>query len=204
MFTGIVNDNIILGHEFTGIVKEIGRVERITKVGSLIKLGIKSIDVIKDAKVSDSVSVDGVCLTLTHKEKELLSFEAVSSTLKNTNLKRLKRGDFINLEPALSVGDKIGGHFVLGHVDLETKLRKTINRGSHWQLEIDLSSQFQKSIVENGSVTVEGISLTVKKVLPRTFTVDIVPFTYNNTSLKYKKIGNWLNIEFDYLLKQKA
>jgi len=188
---------------FTGIVKEIGRVERVTKVGSLIKLGIKSIDVIKDAKASDSISVNGVCLTLTHKEKELLFFEAVSSTLKNTNLKRLKRGDFINLESALSVGDKIGGHFVLGHVDLETKLRKTINRGSHWQFEIDLSSQFRKFIVENGSVTIEGISLTVKKVLPRTFTVDIVPFTYNNTSLKYKKIGNWLNIEFDYLLKQK-
>jgi len=189
---------------FTGIIKEVARVERIAKAGFLIKLAVKSIAVFKDANLSDSISVNGVCLTLTHKKEDLLFFDAINSTLKNTNLKRLKKGDFLNLEPALNIGDKLGGHFVLGHVDAEVKLCKKVAKGNYWQLEMELPSQFRKFILENGSITIEGVSLTVKKILPRSFTVDIIPFTYNNTNLKYKKIGDWLNIEFDYLLKQRV
>jgi len=189
---------------FTGIIKEVARVERIAKAGFLIKLAVKSIAVFKDVNLSDSISVNGVCLTLIHKKEDLLFFDAINSTLKNTNLKRLKKGDFLNLEPALNIGDKLGGHFVLGHVDAEVKLCKKVAKGNHWQLEMELPSQFRKFILENGSITIEGVSLTVKKILPRSFTVDIIPFTYNNTNLKYKKIGDWLNIEFDYLLKQRV
>ena len=188
---------------FTGIVKEIGKVKRIVKGGSSMKLGIESNLVLAEANLSDSISVNGVCLTLTSKDKNTLFFDAISSTLKNTNLKRLKKGDYVNLEPALSLGEKVGGHFVLGHIDTELKLRRLIKKSGHWQLEIDLPSMFRKNILANGSIAIEGISLTIKKVLPRTFTVDIVPFTYQNTTIKYKRIGNFLNIEFDYLLKQK-
>ncbi|MDP8289654.1 MAG: riboflavin synthase, partial [Candidatus Susulua stagnicola] len=115
---------------------------------------------------------------------------------------RLKKDNYVNLEPALSLGEKVGGHFVLGHVDLELKIKKLIKKSGYWQLEIDLPSKFKNNILVNGSVSIEGISLTVKKVLPRTFTVDVVPFTYDNTTIKYKRVGNFLNIEFDYFLKK--
>jgi riboflavin synthase len=189
---------------FTGIIKEVEKVDRISRAGSLIKLGIKSTIISKDANPSDSIAVNGVCLTLRRKEKDLLFFEAISPTLANTNLKRFKKGNFVNLEPALKVGERLGGHFVLGHVDAEAKVRRILPKGNYWQLEIEAPSQFRKFLLENGSITIEGISLTVKKVLPRTFTVDIVPFTYDNTNLKYKRIGDWINLEFDYLLKQKV
>lgn len=188
---------------FTGIVREIGKVKKIAKSGSSIKLEIESIVILREANISDSISVNGVCLTLSSKDKSTLSFDAISSTLKNTNLKRLKKGEYVNLEPALSLGEKVGGHFVLGHIDSELKLRRLIKKSGHWQLEIDLPSMFRKNILINGSIAIEGISLTIKKVLPRTFAVDVVPFTYENTTIRYKRIGNFLNIEFDYLLKKK-
>lgn len=188
---------------FTGIVREIGKVKKIAKSGSSIKLEIESIVILREANISDSISVNGVCLTLSSKDKSTLSFDAISSTLKNTNLKRLKKGEYVNLEPALSLGEKVGGHFVLGHIDSELKLRRLIKKSGHWQLEIDLPSMFRKNILINGSIAIEGISLTIKKVLPRTFAVDLVPFTYENTTIRYKRIGNFLNIEFDYLLKKK-
>ena len=188
---------------FTGIVREIGRVKKIIKGGSSIKLGIESSLVLSEANISDSISINGVCLTLSSKDKNILLFDAISSTLKNTNLKRLKKGNHVNLEPALSLGEKVGGHFVLGHVDAELRLRRLIKKSGHWQLEIDLPSAFRKNILANGSIAIEGISLTIKKVLPRTFTVDIVPFTFENTIIRYKRVGDFLNIEFDYLLKQK-
>ncbi len=188
---------------FTGIVKEIGTLKKAARNSSSVKLEISSAVVSQDAQPSDSISVNGVCLTVTSKSKNLLLFDAISSTLKNTNLKRLKPGDFVNLEPALSLGEKVGGHFVLGHIDTELKLRRVIKKTGHWQLEIDLPPAFRRNVLENGSVAIEGISLTVKKVLPRIFSVDIIPFTYSNTTLKYKRTGDFLNIEFDYLLKQK-
>jgi riboflavin synthase len=187
---------------FTGIVKEVGRVEKIVKAGSLTKLGISSDVIYKETDPSDSISVNGACLTVTRKEKNLIFFEAIKSTLDKTSLKRLKRGDFVNLEPALGMGDKLGGHFVLGHIDTEVRLRRAIKHREFRQLEIEFPSAFKKYIVENGSIALEGISLTVKRILPRSFTVDIIPFTYENTNLKYKKIGDWLNAEFDYLLKK--
>ena len=187
---------------FTGIVKEIGKIQRITKASTLTKLGISAPVLFAQAQASDSISVNGTCLTLTRKEDDTLYFDAVSSTLAKTNLKRAKKGDFANLEPALKVGEKLGGHFVLGHVDGEVKLRRVIKKGDFYQLEIEYLSSFRKFLVENGSVALEGISLTIKKILPRIFTLDIIPFTYENTNLKYKKSGDYLNIEFDYLLKK--
>ena len=189
---------------FTGIIKEIGSLKKAAGNSFSVRLEVSSTVVSQDAAPSDSISINGVCLTVTSKSKNSLLFDAISSTLKNTNLKRLKSGDFVNLEPALKLGEKVGGHFVLGHVDAELKLKRVIKKTGHWQLEIDLPFAFRKNVLENGSVAIEGISLTVKKILPRTFSVDIIPFTYNNTTLRYKRIGDFLNIEFDYLLKKKS
>jgi len=188
---------------FTGIIQEIGQLQRTVKGDSLTKLGVKSAKICVSAQVSDSIAVNGVCLTLVEKDKSLLFFQAVSATLKSSNLKRLRRGDLLNLEPALRAGEKCGGHFVLGHVDGEVRLRRKIKAGGYWRLEVELPPAQRKFLVENGSVALEGISLTVKKIFPRFFTVDVIPFTYEHTNLKYKRSGDWLNIEFDQLLKQR-
>jgi len=186
---------------FTGIVKELGEIEKISKSSALTKIGVKAKAIFIDAAVSDSISVDGVCLTLTDKKNSILYFDAVKSTIEKTNLKRLKLRDFVNLEPALRMGDRLGGHFVLGHIDCETKVKRIMKKNNYWQLEIISPVNFRKYAIDNGSVSLNGISLTIKKVTPRFFTVDIIPFTYENTNLKYKKVGDWLNVEFDYLLK---
>lgn len=188
---------------FTGIITEIGRIEKIIKSGNLIRLAVIAEALSLRSAVSDSISINGVCLTLIAKERNLLSFEVISSTLKATNLKRLKKGDYVNLEGALKVGDKLGGHFVLGHVDTELKLKRVIKKGNSWQLEIETPSVYKNYILPNGSITIDGISLTLKQSCLKSFTVDIIPFTFSNTTLKYKKSGDWLNIEFDYLLKKK-
>jgi riboflavin synthase len=186
---------------FTGIIKEVGKVKVIKRKPSLIELGIDSNLIYPQVNPQDSISVNGVCLTLIRKEKNLLFFEVVKSTLQISNLKRLKISDFVNLEPALTSQDKLSGHFVLGHVDGEVSLKRIIPFGDWWQIEVELPSKFKKFILENGCVALEGISLTVKKVYPTYFTIDIVPFTYKNTNLQYKKIGDKLNIECDYLVK---
>ncbi len=189
---------------FTGIIKEIGRIEKITRTNSLTKLGISAKSIYNETNISDSISVNGACLTVSDKKNERLCFDAVKSTLDKTNIKRLRIKEFVNLEPALKVGEKLGGHFVLGHVDAESRLKHLSKKSDFRQLEIELLPAFRKYIVENGSVAINGISLTVKKVMPNYFTVDIIPFTYENTNLKYKRTGDWLNIEFDYLLKGKS
>ena len=189
---------------FTGIIKEVGKVSRIVKNGDLMRLGIVAPDIYPDAKISDSIAVNGVCLTLVSKDKRSLFFEAIKTTHTATNLKRLRIGSIVNLEPALKVGDNVGGHFVLGHVDVETRLLRKMKYKDWLRYEISLPPKdLRKFILENGSIALEGISLTVKKVSSSYFTVHIIPFTHEHTNLKYKRAGDWLNLETDYLLKRR-
>ena len=189
---------------FTGIIKELGKVSSLNKKASLTVIGVSSKLIFPQSGISDSIAVNGTCLTVTGKNKNELFFDAIEPTLKTTNLKRLKKGDYVNLEPALEAKEKLGGHFVLGHVDCELKLKRAVARGDYWELEIELPARFRPRLIANGSIAIEGVSLTVKKVLPRSFTVDIIPFTYKNTTLQYKRPGAWLNVEFDYLLKNRG
>lgn len=186
---------------FTGIVKGVGRIEKIIREKSSVKLAVRGIDPEDEVKISDSVAVNGVCLTVTKKDKDILFFAAIKSSLEVSNLKRLKMGDYVNLELALKMGERLGGHFVLGHVDGEVKIKQLRKIKDYWQLEVDLKSIWRKFVIENGSVALEGISLTVKKIFPRSITVNVILFTYEHTNLKYKKVGDWINIEFDHLLK---
>ena len=112
--------------------------------------------------------------------------------------------DYINLEPALKLQDKLGGHFVLGHTDGEVKIKRLTKQGGFWELEAEIPHHLKQFAVENSSVALEGISLTIKKIVSNRLLTHIIPFTYDNTNLKYKHVGGWLNIEFDYLLKHKS
>lgn len=186
---------------FTGIIKEVASVGRIKNKGSLSKLEVKSGLIFQQSSLSDSIAVNGVCLTLVEKDKTFLKFDVAAPTLADTNLKFLKPGEPVNLEPALEVGEKLGGHFVLGHVDSMSRVKRIVDKNGYWEFELHLPRQ-KKYLIEKGSVALDGISLTVKKVLSNSFTVDVIPFTYQQTNLKFKKPGSWLNLEFDYLLKK--
>jgi riboflavin synthase len=188
---------------FTGIIKEIGTIRQLNRSTAPATIAIESLDLFDKVSVSDSMAVNGVCLTVVKKNRGLLYFEAVDPTLKSTNLKRLKTRDTVNLETALKTGDTLGGHFVLGHVDRELRLKRVSARGGYHNFQIELPAEYAKYTVEKGSLAVEGVSLTVKTIIAGSFTVDIIPFTFDHTTLKNKRPGDWLNIEFDYLLKKK-
>ncbi len=186
---------------FTGIVQETGIVKHLEKRSGLWKLGISAGRLYDQARVSDSISVNGVCLTVVEKKTPLLFFEAVKPTVELTNLKRLRHGSEVNLEPALKTGDRLGGHYVLGHVDCEARIKK-IGRGSGFRIfDIEYPNSCRNMLVDKGSIAVNGISLTVAKVDFGYFTVNIIPHTYEHTVLRTMRAGDWVNLEFDYLLK---
>lgn len=186
---------------FTGIVQELGQV--ISLNGSLegAQLTVATEKVSQTAKIGDSIAVNGVCLTVVTKKDNLLIFDLSKETLKVTNLGELKPGEGVNLEPALKVGDPLGGHFVLGHVDEVGKIKKIVPYGENWLYEIAVSANVLNQTIPRGSITVDGISLTVTKLLKNAFQVVIIPHTAKVTNLSEKKVGSSVNIEIDMISK---
>ncbi|MEO0117125.1 MAG: riboflavin synthase [candidate division WOR-3 bacterium] len=183
---------------FTGIIEEVGRVLEISfKSGNKI-FTIQS-SFAPELKIGDSVAVEGCCLTVIGNKDNNFQVEATKETLNQTTLKDLKRGDFINLERAIMVGSRLGGHFVQGHIDEIGKIIKILREGRNFLFEIRVkNNQF---LVEKGSVAVSGISLTVYGIKGNIFQVMIIPHTYENTTLKYKRVGSEVNVEYDILGK---
>ncbi|MCD6228813.1 MAG: riboflavin synthase, partial [Candidatus Omnitrophica bacterium] len=163
---------------FTGIIKEVGKVKKIEKKVSMWKLSILSQVVFSESNISDSISVNGACLTLVEKKNDLLFFEVIKTTLESTNLKRLKVNYSVNLEPSLKAQDKLGGHFVLGHVDCESKIKGVKRNKDFYTFEIELPKRFKHLVTEKGSIAVEGVSLTIQKIKPTSFSIDVIPYTF--------------------------
>ena len=186
---------------FTGIVQEIGKIVLIRKRSEVWELSVRTDHLYQQAEVSDSIAVNGVCLTVVKKDKNVLVFEAVKPTVNLTGIKRLRTGSLVNLEPALKAGDKLGGHYVLGHVDCEARIKMISKAGGYHVFSIEYPSQYGLLLVDKGSVAVDGISLTLARVVPGYFILNIIPHTYDQTILKYKRPGDRVNLEFDYLLK---
>ena len=189
---------------FTGIIKELGRIRNISGLGKLYKLQIEARDIVGGVVIGDSISVNGVCLTLTEKRGSTLSFDCLGETMKRTNLSKLKYGDPVNLEDSLKVGSSLGGHFVSGHIDCVGKI-KNINRTSDdVSIEVAFPEGYGDLVVEKGSIALDGISLTIGKVLKNSVVVYLIPHTLNVTALGFKKTGDELNIEFDIIGKYVA
>ncbi len=193
---------------FTGLVKELGKVLNITRSGDIHKLSIEAKAVSRDAKAGDSIAINGVCLTVTGKKGDTLSFDAMEETLRRTALGSLKAGALVNLEGALKAGDPVGGHFVLGHVDCVGKITDVKKSAQNVMIEVAMPEKFAGLIVEKGSIALDGISLTIGEVAPGIFKVYIIPHTMSETTLKDKKVRSDINIEFDilgkYILRQKG
>lgn len=186
---------------FTGIVEGLGRVEAVKIIGTGFKIGIRPLFSLKDPIIGESISVDGVCLTLTSLEEGLLWMDVSQETATRSTLGVIRPQELVNLERALKIGDRLGGHFVLGHVDaigIVKGVRKV--ERSHW-ISISTDPKLSIYMVEKGSITVNGVSLTINKVEGASFEVNIVPHTYEVTNLKYKQPGSKVNIEVDILGK---
>ena len=192
---------------FTGIIEEVGKVEEKLKVREGYRFRIRSHKVLKKLKISDSVAVNGVCLTVTGKGKSDFNVTAVQETLKKTTLRSLEPGDKLNLESSLRIGGEIGGHFVFGHID-DTGVVSSIKRFKNYEFVIKLKSMYKKYVIPAGSIAVNGVSLTVAKMIPPSrggkyfnVKVAIIPYSYKNTTFRNLKVNDEVNIEFDFLGK---
>ncbi len=186
---------------FTGIVKELGQVRRISGLGGIYKLSVGAKDIQGALNTGDSLSVNGVCLTLTAKDKNILDFDVMGETFKRTNFSKLKIGEFVNLEPALRAGDPLGGHFVTGHIDCAGKVKDVKRAGDNYSIEIAFPVKYKRLVVEKGSISLDGVSLTVGSVGDGTAMVHIIPHTLKMTTLGSRRPGDEINIEFDIVGK---
>lgn len=186
---------------FTGIVKELGRVRRISGLGNIYKLSIESRDISASAIIGDSLSVNGTCLTITGKNKNILEFDVMAETMRKTCLGRLRVDDAVNLEDALKAGGPMGGHFVTGHIDCTGKVKHAKRIGTDVSLEITFPGIYKNLVAEKGSIAIDGVSLTIGRAAEDSVTLYIIPHTLKETTLGSKNTGDEVNIEFDIIGK---
>lgn len=185
---------------FTGIIKSVGSVVSLKKKLENLEIGVKS-DFIGELHVDQSIAHNGVCLTVTRIEAPVYYVDAIAETLTKTNLGNLSEGSRINLERCLQVGDRLDGHFVQGHVDTTARVEEIMDADGSWLFRFVCKKDPAGLLVPKGSVTINGISLTLVDVADRSFSVAIIPYTYAHTNLADLKPGDEANIEFDVLGK---
>jgi riboflavin synthase len=178
---------------FTGIIEEKGRINKIIK-GKVYKIHIES--GLKN-KPGDSIAIQGTCLTVTDVDKKGFTVEAMRQTKMITTLSEWQMGSYVNLEQALKLGDRLGGHILLGHVDEVGKLIRI--KGNEYYFQV--GTQNVKYLIPKGSIGIDGVSLTISSVSKNVFSVNLIPFTLKNTTLGALKPGSFANLEFDYLAK---
>ncbi|HET8643766.1 MAG TPA: riboflavin synthase [Pseudonocardiaceae bacterium] len=186
---------------FTGIVEELGEVAEVVETDGGIRLAVRGPRVAGDARHGDSIAVNGVCLTVVSVDGPVFTADVMAETLRRTALGALRPGDRVNLEGAARLGDRLGGHLVQGHVD---GLGTILSRSPHGQWELvrfSLPEQLGRYVVEKGSITVDGVSLTVVDVDDASFSVGLIPTTLALTSLGHKGVGDPVHLEVDVIAK---
>jgi riboflavin synthase len=186
---------------FSGIVEEIGKIERVDRIENGIQFSISGKNIFEDLKLGDSVAVDGVCLTVTSINNNLFNVDAVGETLLKTTLRNYNAGNFVNLERAIKYNERIGGHLVQGHVNDTGKIRGIIPKGENYLLEISYPYQLKKYFIDEGSIAVNGVSLTIARLYEEYLVISVIPYTWEHTTLKFKKPGDLVNIEVDLIAK---
>ena len=188
---------------FTGIIESLGKITNVKADRGNIDFTIES-EISKELKIDQSVSHNGVCLTVTEKSDNTHTVTAVKETLDKSSLKNFSVDDLINLERAMKLGERLDGHLVQGHVDGVAKcISVSVNDGS-WIYEFEFDIKNEMLLIEKGSICINGVSLTVFDIVKNTFKVTIIPYTYENTSFKKLKEGDIVNIEFDMIGKYLA
>jgi len=187
---------------FTGIVKEIGKLNKVIRINTGLEIEVSSSMLTEDMKPGDSIAVNGCCLTVKdfragNSFKADISF----STLKATTFGAIKAGDFLNLEDALKLSDKLGGHMISGHIDNTGKITLISKQGDFYKINIKIPKDIMPFSAPKGSISIDGISLTIADSLNGTMSLAIIPFTFENTNLKYKKSGEKVNLEVDLMAR---
>ena len=186
---------------FTGIIEEIGTIKSIKKGPLSATLSIEASKVLKDTKLGDSISTNGVCLTVTEILKNGFSVDVMNETLNRTTIQSLKIGSEVNLERAMQLGDRLGGHMVSGHIDDVGTIRSMSKLDFATLVYINAPKHILKYMIEQGSIAVDGISLTVVKIDDHGFYVSIIPYTKKDTTLLDKRVGDLVNLECDLIGK---
>ena len=189
---------------FTGIIEGIGKIEKIsknTKNRSAIQMTVNLGKHAKGLKIGQSVALNGVCLTATKLTRSNCIFEMIEETTNKTDLGNLKPGDIVNIERSLKTGDRLEGHFVLGHVDGVGTIKKIQNKPKEVQIWFVVPKELSKYVVKKGSIAVDGISLTVVDIKNNLASVCLIPHTIEITNFKTKNVGDKINIETDILGK---
>lgn len=185
---------------FTGIIKSVGIVASITALDDGKKIIIGS-DFAEELSVDQSISINGVCHTVTACDDNTFAVQSVPETLRKTNIGDLQKDDALNLERSLRPDQLLDGHIVQGHVDATGTIQKIEQEGTDWLLTIEYPQKYQNLIVGRGSIAIDGISLTVANEQQNAFTVAIIPYTYEHTNINAKEVGDTVNLEFDVLGK---
>lgn len=186
---------------FTGIIEEVGTLEKIERITDGYRIKVNASLITEDLHVNDSIAVNGVCLTAIKTEQNGFWVEAVGATLEKTTIKKIQQNTHVNLERAVRLSDRLGGHLVQGHVNGIGIIKKIQKLGENYFVEVQIPGELEKYIIAEGSIAVEGISLTIAKLTNNIIGLSIIPHTWMHTNLQYKKNSDEVNIETDVIAK---
>ncbi|GLP99546.1 riboflavin synthase subunit alpha [Methylophaga thalassica] len=187
---------------FTGIIAAIGQVTSVTPSGGdmRLKVATQKLD-LSDVSLGDSIAINGVCLTVVELDEAHVSFDVSKESLERTALSQIAAGSAVNLEKALAVGDRLGGHMVSGHVDGLGKVLQLTPSARSVQFRIEVPANLERYVAEKGSITIDGVSLTVNQVGPGWFDINIIPHTMQETIIKEYNVGTMVNLEVDLIAR---
>ncbi len=186
---------------FSGIIQATGKIKKRTRKADVINFEIECSKLTEGIKIGESIAVNGVCLTIENIIGNIFSVSITKHTERETNLGNIKPGDIVNLETPLKIGDKISGHFLTGHIDFKTKIVSFSKSSQTGKIVLNIPENYSKYFVKKGSIGVDGISLTIADIKGNRVEIYIIPFTIENTNLKYRKTGDIVNIEIDIIAK---
>lgn len=186
---------------FTGIIEEIGIVKDFTQTSNGAEITVSCNKVLSDTKIGDSIAINGVCQTVVEMSENAFTADVSNETLKVTNFLAIKRGEKVNLERALTLNERIGGHLVSGHVDSVAKLVSSKKNADFYNMKFEVTNDASRYVIKKGSITINGISLTVAEIQGNVVEVAVIPHTFENTNLSELKAGDMVNVETDVFAK---
>lgn len=186
---------------FTGLVEEIGKISAVSPIGKGLRVTVEAKKIMDDLHVDDSVAINGVCQTVVSHSSSQFTVEAVEETTRKTNFAQLRAGTLVNLERSMRPDGRLGGHIVQGHVDTTGKIIQIIPETAGTLVKVNFPAEFRKYVPPLGSISINGISLTIARAESNNFTLSVIPHTFNQTTLSTLQVGAVVNIEFDILGK---
>jgi len=188
---------------FTGIIETTGKVTRIAKARRAVRFVIRPKKQLRRVQIGESICVNGVCLTVVHKSPVSISFDVIRETFRKSNFIQIEIGDEVNLERALKLGDRLSGHYVMGHIEGTGKITRINKTKKEVEFQVTYPTKLRRYFIPKGCIAMDGISLTIGEVRKTSFSIYLIPHTLKMTNLKSQKVGDLINLETDIFLKTK-